>query len=361
MSVVKPQTTTDERAATGRRALAALLELGIPPTPEHYKLLFAHLGGDNLALSAAIAEVEGHGKRLDATTCTELYDKFLGRSEQAVHRAGHALNQIAARLAQEAASIRQDTQSYSDSLNDFDREMEVAASVPGVRGLLTDLLVETRRMREHAEGLETSLKASVVEIHSLRQDLTSAWREARTDWLTGLANRGSFDRAVHRFATNAVQRAEPLSLILADVDHFKQFNDNHGHRVGDQVLRLISAVLQENIKGKDLASRYGGEEFAILLPQTSLQNAMLLAERLRTTVASRQLSIRDDGRTLGRITLSLGVAEYSPTEPVDDWVERADKALYAAKRGGRNRAVPLSADPRLEPSWAGPARLEPSS
>jgi diguanylate cyclase len=133
-----------------------------------------------------------------------------------------------------------------------------------------------------------------------------------------------------------------MSLLMLDIDRFKDFNDNHGHQAGDQVLRQVAQVLTSSVKGRDLVARYGGEEFAVILPQTGLEGARQLAEQMRRDVAGHRVVLKATGRELGRITLSIGCAQQHWGEPVADLVRRADRALYQAKRLGRNRVAVAS-------------------
>jgi diguanylate cyclase (GGDEF)-like protein len=167
-------------------------------------------------------------------------------------------------------------------------------------------------------------------------------RRARTDGLTGLANRTHFDEAIRRVVAETDRFGGGCSLIVADLDHFKQINDLHGHEAGDAVLRHVAKLLTEGIRGIDVCARYGGEEIAILLPQTSLLGAVELADRLRATIASRPA--RHSGSELA-VTASFGVASYpSPVGSGDGLFPAADRALYEAKAAGRNcvRSVPSS-------------------
>ncbi len=132
---------------------------------------------------------------------------------------------------------------------------------------------------------------------------------------------------------------EALSLLLLDIDHFKQFNDTYGHTIGDHVLKLLATTLRESIKGQDTAARYGGEEFAVILPRTAAADACKLAENIRQRVTSKSVVNRKTGGTFGRVNVSIGVAEMRLGEPIRRFVERADQALYTAKRTGRNRVV----------------------
>ena len=132
-------------------------------------------------------------------------------------------------------------------------------------------------------------------------------------------------------------------MLLLDIDLFKNFNDSFGHQVGDQVLRLVARTLTDNVKGRDIAARYGGEEFAILLPDTPAAAGMRVAESLRKSMESRDIVNKATNQSLGRITLSIGVAEYAPGESIEEIVTRADAALYDAKRTGRNKVVAAKA------------------
>jgi diguanylate cyclase len=163
--------------------------------------------------------------------------------------------------------------------------------------------------------------------------------ESLTDPLTGLANRRHFDEFLSSALGEAERAGKPLSLLLADVDHFKAFNDTHGHTLGDHVLRLIAAALRQNIKGQDIVARYGGEEFAVILPDTDISQAVTVAENLRRAVSANDIVKRPTGENLGRMTVSIGVATLHAGETVQALIDLADRCLYAAKNSGRNRVV----------------------
>ena len=165
---------------------------------------------------------------------------------------------------------------------------------------------------------------------------------AAQDALTGLANRRSFDQAIEIEWARAERSGRPLALLFADVDHFKMFNDHHGHQRGDECLRDIAAMIGKTaIRPTDLATRYGGEEFAIIMPDTDMAAATTVAERLRHAVAEMRIALGEpEGGAC--VTLSVGVAAYAHGQEVvgPDWlIGQADQALYAAKHLGRNRVV----------------------
>jgi len=217
----------------------------------------------------------------------------------------------------------------------------VDANLPdgAIKTLIDQVISATRAMEARSKTLELQLQTSSQEVGELRERLESVRRESLTDQLTGLSNRKAFDSELQASIESSIETGEPLTLLMADIDHFKSFNDTWGHQTGDQVLRLVSNCLSENVKGRDTAARYGGEEFAVILPQTPLANAINLAEQIRGKVESKKLVKKSTGDILGVITVSIGVTQYDLNESAEDFVKRADTCLYAAKRAGRNRIV----------------------
>lgn len=324
-------------------SLAWLGQRGIPPTPDHFRVAFTYLAGEDPTLSAAIAAMSEQGGGPDAIQSRALYERFFSGGEAgSLQEHGRRLADLVGRLQGELATAGQETRECGQALATMRAQVAKPLDVGRVGELLARITEETDRMQAIAARLEGGLASGMAEIGELRRSLQAARTAALTDPLTGLANRKRFDLALASLAAEALAERRSLSLIMADVDHFKAFNDLHGHRMGDLVLKLVASLLVEHFKGRDVVARYGGEEFAVILPDTDLAAAQLVADRLRETLASRQLQTRDKTR-LGRITISLGVAELATGEPLTDLVERADRALYAAKRSGRNRTVALAA------------------
>ncbi|MFC5462677.1 GGDEF domain-containing protein [Massilia niabensis] len=157
---------------------------------------------------------------------------------------------------------------------------------------------------------------------------------ATTDSLTGLINRHAFMQEAERARAQAKRSGRPLALMVVDIDHFKQFNDRHGHALGDQALRMFVEATGQTLRAHDLMGRLGGEEFAVLLPGTAILEAMDTAERLRHTAAAAAGGVTDRSYSM---TVSIGVAQLLDAETVGEALVRADRALHRAKRNGRNR------------------------
>jgi diguanylate cyclase (GGDEF)-like protein len=182
------------------------------------------------------------------------------------------------------------------------------------------------------------LQARLQAIAQLRAERDRLWALAHEDHLTGLPNRRRLDQALADALADMRARGSVLSVLLFDVDRFKDLNDRFGHATGDRVLREIAEVLRGNSRRQDVVGRFGGEEFLYLLPGHHLDEAVSQAERIRSELARHSFSTQNGEASL---TVSVGATEASPDDRPEDVLERADRLLYQAKRSGRNRIVSL--------------------
>jgi two-component system, cell cycle response regulator len=176
----------------------------------------------------------------------------------------------------------------------------------------------------------------------LRDNVQLSIEMAITDALTGLYNRRYMESHVETLVEQAVARNKPLAVLVLDIDYFKSINDGHGHDAGDDVLREFALRIRKSIRGLDLACRYGGEEFVVVMPETDMAVATMVAERLRRRIASEPFAIQKGERSI-EVTISVGIAALGPNDNPAAIIKRADQALYRAKRDGRNRVVPDAA------------------
>ncbi len=176
----------------------------------------------------------------------------------------------------------------------------------------------------------------------LRDNVQMSIEMAITDALTGLYNRRYMETHVGTLVEQASSRGKPLTVLVLDIDYFKSINDSYGHDAGDDVLREFALRIRKSIRGIDLACRYGGEEFVVLMPETDLAVATMVAERLRRRIASEPFTIQQGGRSI-EVTISIGIAALGHGDTAASVLKRADQALYRAKRDGRNRVVPDAA------------------
>src|SRR5712691_6621344 len=173
----------------------------------------------------------------------------------------------------------------------------------------------------------------------LRDNVQMSIEMAITDALTGLYNRRYMETHVGTLVEQAATRGKPLTVLVLDIDYFKAINDGHGHDSGDDVLREFAIRIKKSIRGIDLACRYGGEEFVVVMPETDMAVATMVAERLRRRIATEPFPIHQGGRLI-EVTISIGLAALGRDDTAATVLKRADQALYRAKRDGRNRVVP---------------------
>ena len=214
-----------------------------------------------------------------------------------------------------------------------------------IRGLdlgINDYLIRPVDQQELTARLRTQVKRKRYN-DELRASVTQTIEMAVTDGLTGLHNRRYLDSHLQTLVDRAAARRRPLSVMITDLDRFKSINDLHGHDGGDDVLREFARRLRKNVRGIDLACRFGGEEFVVVMPDTDPHIAEKVAERIRAEIAQTPFVIGATGKTIN-VTVSVGVSSLKKTgDTVDDLMKRADVALYEAKNGGRNRVVAKAA------------------
>ncbi len=340
-----------ERELTRRisgQALARIDEGGLLPTPENYEMWFAYFSRSVPDLVKVIDGLVEAKQPISEYICQELYQRFLSdiRNEEAVRRAGEQVQSTIDDVASMVSGVRSATENYGMTLDEVNTRITQARDAKEVQDAVQIASKKTKSMIEQNRELEDKLRESNKVMDELKRDLEHTRREAMTDGLTGLANRKCFDEELDRTLQDANHRHGVFTLLMLDIDYFKSFNDNFGHQVGDQVLRLVARTLKDGLKGKDFAARYGGEEFAIILPDTDLSGAIIVGNALRKAVAGKDVINRSTGKVLGRITMSVGVAEFSKEKTPEELIERADGALYTAKHNGRNQVAAAPAGNR---------------
>jgi diguanylate cyclase len=320
-------------------AMAWIKALRQPATPQNFEIWYAYAAGRNLPMKNAINEIIARNGTLSEADGDKIYQTYISTS-----RLAERTDQLGDRTVEEidkvittVATAVGDASSYSSNLAEFGQRLNGTADGTSIGAIVKGLVRATKEMERSNKALELRLSASRDKITQLQGSLNAVRRESLTDSLTLLANRKYFDVALNKAVAAATDRRESLSLLMIDIDHFKKFNDHHGHLIGDEVLRLVAGTMKQNIKGQDVSARYGGEEFAIVLPKTSLRSAVALADQIRRAIMSKALVKRSSGQHLGRITVSIGVATLQPGDSPASLIERADNCLYAAKRSGRNR------------------------
>ncbi len=262
----------------------------------------------------------------------------LRRRRQPVHPTDQSRTEDAARTQAAVEQIRQlavdvanDVGNHSETMEGWSAQLDASRSSGKAGVLEIQSLVEGMLDANHQ--LHARLKLAEQKIATQAEEIRTQESNAKTDALTGLANRRLFDSELATDILSSLAAGEACSLIIFDIDHFKKFNDAHGHLAGDEVLRTVAGAVANIIRKPYLAARYGGEEFAAILPNTSAQQARAIADRMRFAI--QETSVSFDGKLLS-VTASIGVSEAIAGEQPRDLVRRADEAVYAAKASGRN-------------------------
>jgi diguanylate cyclase len=345
-----PQEEHERTLAFAEIALGQIRALGQSASPRNFEIWYHYATGYNQPLNQAINAALTKKGALDDADLEQIYDTYI-----AMTRLGDRMDSVNTRVLDEIKQVISTIDAAAGSATSYSKRLSLATEKlaqakdgEALRAVIEHLVQGAKEMEQNNKKLETSLASSRQEIEQLQQNLETVRLESLTDPLTTLSNRKYFEAALAKGIIEAQQKNEPLSLLMADIDHFKGFNDQYGHLTGDQVLRLVALAVKQNVKGRDVAARYGGEEFIVALPNTALQSAITVADHIRRAVMTKELMRRSNGERLGRVTISIGAAVLHPGDTAQLLIERADKCLYAAKRNGRNRVV-CETDPEIRP------------
>ena len=339
---------------TATMVLATMRRRGISGLPRNYELVYEALNASNPRLTK---KFEALGRNPGQDELDELGKEHFphhhraGVVEGAHDRITGELEGMLRLLKQEQSSL----ESYSKLLG------ETYSRISSKSASSADILSSVISVLSNATG-DTMEKGKVVvkhmverarEMEQVRLELDEYKRIANTDPLTRLANRRAFDEELSKIYDDP-RNAMYYALIVADIDHFKKFNDAFGHPVGDRVLGVVAAVMKSTLRKDVFVSRTGGEEFAVVLQGTNLEVTMEIAERIRRAVELTPLKNQKTGVDYGPITLSLGICMATDADSAEELYNKADVALYAAKNTGRNRVQLYNPDlnQEFEKNWA---------
>jgi diguanylate cyclase len=307
--------------------------------PISFAVWYEHVAAMNAALSTELDGALTAGTALTEDATRALYRRYIaGLDEHTAQQVTAGFQRVLSEISESAAQAGSQASRFGNALEEWTESL-AGQPDPAIGDETLGILANTRQMQAAITTLNERLDKSQDEIERLQEEVLRAREDALSDGLTGLANRRSFDMALTTCLAEAAKQANGPSLLLADIDHFKQINDNYGHLFGDKVIRAIAQILKDNVKGKDVAARYGGEEFVILLPDTPLDGARAVAEKIRSTIAACRILRGGGHEPVDTISISVGIAHYRGGESPTDFLGRADSALYTSKIHGRNRVT----------------------
>ena len=326
----------DIATTTADRANRLMSRHGVPPTPDNFSVWFYYVMGGSLTLKKTVDILIANKRKFDAAINRDLYLTYVNPHSSTSGDFPEQLHGVIASAQEFLATAISDNREQMENLGEVKSECQAAVDPrPIIEKLVKELSTATTR----SSALEANFLQTTKDLDQIKDSLKEAEQHSNTDALTGLANRRSLDAFLRAEQITAMEAGTPLSILLIDIDHFKQFNDGFGHQVGDQVIRLVAKVVQENVRECDLAARYGGEELMAILPGAALDTCFEVAERIRRRICEARLTRRTTGEEISSVTVSIGVAQFRMAELADGMIDRCDRALYQAKRAGRNRTI----------------------
>jgi diguanylate cyclase len=327
-----------------KRAVPLMLKHKIPTTPTNYALWYAYVGEQNKELNQHLDAVIAQYQTCPPVNGELLYRQYVSDPvELDVRDMRQNIDAMVTELSSQLRDTNQDAEVFQRKIdNNFNKLSQIEEqgfSLEQVLAMVRNLVKESDSIRSSTEYFTGQLQKAQQEIDALRVRLQETEKDVLFDALTGSLNRRAFDEDLSALITSA---PNGLCLMLLDIDHFKAFNDNYGHQLGDQVLKAVAKRVQEACRDGVKLYRFGGEEFAVIVPASQLRVARQLAEAMRRGLEKLSLKDRRQGARIDNITASFGVCQWQATMTAHDMIEQADKLLYEAKRLGRNRVMPLA-------------------
>lgn len=309
-------------------------------TPPTYAVWYEFLTGINPPLSEAMNNLLNVNEPITNELALSLFDRYVSESNPEAQNAFRLnMQKVLRNLTQLAETTGGETGRFSAGLQKYGEKLTGQIDPPMLQVLVSEIIEDTQTMHHSVHALQGKLHESKSEIEKLQHELRNAKSEALIDPLTGIYNRRGLELQIKNLAVNPDFKDKKIAFMMLDIDFFKKVNDTYGHLFGDKVLRAIAEVLKAKVKGQDTVARMGGEEFAVLLPDTSLQGAYAAAEHIRLGIEKGKIRRLDKPESVEGITISIGIADYDAHGDWADAMRRADEALYASKKQGRNRTT----------------------
>lgn len=328
-----------------KKVVPLLMKYQVPATPPNYALWYTYVSNADGELSAKINETIKDTGSVSENTCKTLYDAHLANKEmQDLSELKQGLQALALEMGNTMEDTLKDTDTFQSALDktfsQLERVGEETLSMDETIAMVRSAVKGSKQIQQSTSFFKNQLADAQKEIARLKETLVQANEEALNDALTGLFNRRAFDSELGTLVSNPPPKG--FCLLLCDLDHFKSFNDTYGHLMGDQVLKLTAKRLSDYCREGVKAFRYGGEEFALLVPNRQLNGACRVAETIRSSIDRLAIKDKRSGKKLDNITVSIGVAQYEKGESIRNLISRADSQLYEAKSLGRNRVMPIT-------------------
>jgi diguanylate cyclase len=332
--------TLEQNAEYLRQMLPLMSKNKIVTDPLNFAIFYEYITGRNIVLNNELDELLGKQDIFTSELSVRLFKKYIcDTSLDSLEKINRSLLQLINKTGEALDITGEKASAATTDIQNQSRRLEINQNLPEIKSVLTEIIAGTRSLAETSMALQAQLDESKKEMQLLRQELAHARETAKTDALTGLLNRRAFDQKLNEYIEIHKQSNAELCLLILDIDHFKRINDTFGHQMGDNVLRYTANLMKQYITGYQCAARYGGEEMAIIMPNTSLNKALEIAENIRASLAQHPLKLKGSKKSIGQITISIGVSSFKTNDSLESLVERADQAMYRAKINGRNQIM----------------------
>ncbi len=320
------------------QVVEAFKQYKVTPNPANFAVWYTYFNGNIPALKAEMDTIlkddYGYADRYGR----ELFEKYLINEESALAELDRAIRHLLASLARRIERLADHLNKQTEQLEQASQQLNHPLNQEELSALTQTVLDTAQGLKANTQEFEEVILTSAQEIQRLRKELIEARMASMQDELTGLLNRRAFNETIAELTVEYEDKPDQLHLIMTDIDYFKTFNDTYGHLTGDSVLRYFARLMLKTKRPNEVICRYGGEEFAIITRDESIEETCARAEELREKLSQAQLKRKTDGKHLGTITASFGIGEFKGAQDsIEAFIERADQALYLAKKCGRNQ------------------------
>jgi diguanylate cyclase len=306
----------------------------IAPTPVNYSVIYLYISNENEMLSAAIDKKLQQGELITADFMADLFKRYVSFTQQIENTVLAPFEETLTKTLEQITKQVSNEDKAATNLQKLDKILAQSKNNASMDNIVSYLFNTINSTKAQHEALSQKLTITQQEINQLKDKLASSRQEALVDSLTGLLNRRGCDEKLQN-----LDHADTHTSLAIDIDHFKKVNDTFGHFIGDKVIQRIAKTIQSHIGEEDIAVRFGGEEFVVVMTNTSITEGKNIAENIRISISKMKLKQRDTNTYLPPISVSIGIAQ---NDNISEWAtlfEQADNALYQAKNSGRNRCI----------------------
>ena len=320
-----------------KKSIPHMVNNKVPANPINYALWYNYVANHNPALNRALDGIIASKEMMTPEQCEELFYYYIISEHIEDHEETlKGITKLASKLLSNLNQSVDGSEAFNNELSGNIEQLKQAKSLNQISEIADSVISASENIQHANQQFICELQRANEEIGSLKAQLQQAENQAYVDQLTKLYNRHAFDKQLYQLTTKEGV-AENVCLVLADLDHFKSFNDDYGHVIGDRVLQRMGEIIQDYCPDNAIGARYGGEEFAVIISNASIEESVEVAETLRQKLQQIRVKVKNSDKVLNNISASFGVARFNPTETLETFIDRADQALYRAKDNGRNR------------------------